>query len=241
MKQSKLKILGLIPARGGSKGIKKKNIVPLAGKPLIFYTIKAAQGSSLLTDCIVSTDDKEIADAAVGYGMKVPFLRPPELSGDEARVQDVAFHTLKEYCNGAFDYLLLLQPTAPFRTSEDIDESIRLADQHNACSVVSFTHVETYHPYYMYRLEKSGSPGLPSRVSQAFDYEVGMPRQQFPSMVYRNGAIYLTKTSYLREKESFVSENVVPYIMPPQRSVNIDTIEDMQYAEFLISQKLKGK
>jgi len=230
------KTLGLIPARGGSQGIRKKNIAPLAGVPLITYTIDAALGSRLLTDFIVSTDDREIADVAAAAGAKVPFMRPSRLSGDSATAQETALHGLDTYSAGkTFDYLLLLQPTAPLRTAADIDGAIRLALRHEAASVVSFTREETHHPYYMYFVEEAGGEGAAPRMIPAFEYKVGTPRQDFPPAAYRNGAIYLTEIEYLRRKGSFVSEDVVPYFMPQSRSVNIDTEQDLLYSEFLLS------
>jgi CMP-N,N'-diacetyllegionaminic acid synthase len=233
-----LKVLGLIPARGGSKGISKKNIISLAGIPLIQYTIDAAKKSDLLSDFIVSTDSPEIAEVAKKLGAKVPFIRPAELATDSAKSQDVALHALDSYDpEGTFDYLLLLQPTAPFRSAEDIDEAIRLATRHDASSVVSFSHVETHHPYYMYFLNQPASKSDSPRVRQAFDYKVGTPRQDFPPMVYRNGAIYMTKVSYLRSSHSFVSQDIVPYLMPSLSSINIDEKDDILYAEFILSRK----
>jgi CMP-N,N'-diacetyllegionaminic acid synthase len=233
---SSISVLGIIPARGGSKGISRKNIVPVGGKPLIAYTIAASQESQLLTACIVSTDDSGIADVCRQCGANVPFLRPSELASDTARAQDVVLHALEHLSPDApYDYVLLLQPTAPFRTGADIDASIRLALAHDADSVVSFTQEETHHPYYMYFVDETSEFDTPSRVRQAYDYEVGTPRQQFPPAVYRNGAIYLTRVSFLREKGSFVSEDVVPYMMPASRSVNIDEPQDILYAEFLFA------
>lgn len=233
---NKLSVLGLIPARGGSKGVKKKNIAPLGGKPLIEYTIDAANKSTLLSDCIVSTDDDAIADVARSLGAKVPFMRPAGLAGDKARAQDAALHALEQYDpEGQFEYLLLLQPTAPFRTGQDIDTAIRMAQECRADSLVSFAEAETYHPYYMYYVQPS--EGGPVHVKQACDYEVGTPRQDFPKAVYRNGALYLTRINYLKAHHSFVSDDVVAYIMPPERSVNIDTPEDLDYAEYLLSKK----
>jgi N-acylneuraminate cytidylyltransferase/CMP-N,N'-diacetyllegionaminic acid synthase len=228
--------LGLIPARGGSRGIRKKNIAPLAGVPLITYTIRAALASRLLTDFIVSTDNREIADVAVTAGAKVPFMRPSDISGDAATAQEAALHALDAYAAGQdFDYVLLLQPTAPLRTAADIDGVIELARRHDATSVVSFTREETHHPYYMYFIEEGETKDAVPRMIQAFSYEVGTPRQDFPPAAYRNGAVYLTTVEHLRRRGSFVSADLVPYFMPQSRSVNIDTEQDLLYAEFLLS------
>ncbi len=231
-------VLGLIPARGGSKSILKKNIIKIGGKPLVHYSIEAALASSLLTDFIVSTDCNEIAAACKEAGANVPFLRPKKLATDNARVQNTALHALDALDpDNRYDYLMLLQPTAPFRTADDIDNAIRMAVQYDADCVVSFMYIETYHPYYMYFVETPRNDNAAPCVKQAFDYEVGMPKQEFPKAAYRNGAIYLVKTSYFKSKHSFVSSDMVPYFMPMSRSVNIDDKNDLAWAEFLLSQK----
>lgn len=230
-------VLGLIPARAGSKGVPGKNIAPLAGIPLIAHTIRAAKGSRLLTDIMVSTDGEEIAEVCRKEGVDVPWLRPAELAGDLSKAQDVALHALNHTPGGkSYDYLMLLQPTAPFRSSEDIDESIRIAVRYRADSVVSFVFEETRHPYYMYTYEGE-KEGRPASVRPFAQYEVGLPRQKFPPCVYRNGAIYLVKCDYLLRHQSFVSPNLIPYLMPPERSVNIDAREDLDYAEYVLSRK----
>lgn len=230
-------MLGLIPARGGSKGLPGKNIALLAGTPLIVHSIRAARGSRGLDDLVVSTDSEAIADVCRAAGASVPWLRPADLAGDATRMQDVALHALAAHPRGdPFDYLMLLQPTAPLRTSEDIDAAIDLAVRHDADSVTSFTAEETRHPYYMYRYE-SGAAGRPARVTPFVDYEPGLPRQAFPRCVYRNGAIYLVRRTYLLAHSAFVAPNGVPYLMPPDRSANIDTAADLVHAEFLLSRR----
>ena len=236
-----MRVLGLIPARGGSKGIRNKNIVPLAGRPLIAWTVAAARSSSLLDDCIVSTDSEEIAAAAVGEGGSAPFLRPPELAADDSTAQQVVTHALDTYDpDGRFDYVMLLQPTSPLRTAGDIDGTIDLARRHDAASVVSFTYEETHHPYYMYFVEEADSPVGPPRMKQIFEDRVGTPRQEFPAAAYRNGAVYLTRTEYFRREDSLVSEDVIPWFMPSSRAINIDTPEDLLLAEFLLSRGAGG-
>ena len=230
-------VLGLIPARGGSKGFPGKNIAPLAGVPLIAHTVRAALGSRLLDEVIVSTDSEAIADACRAAGLAVPWLRPADLAGDRTKMQEVALHALAAHPRGdRFDYLLLLQPTAPLRTPGDIDAAIELAARFGADSVTSFTPVETHHPYYMYRYEP-GSGGRPGRVDPFVEYEPGLPRQAFPRCVYRNGAIYLVRRTYLLAHRAFVAPGGIPYLMPPERSANIDTAEDLALAEFLLARR----
>lgn len=233
----RVSVLGLIPARGGSKGFPGKNIAPLAGIPLIAHTIRAARGSRRIDDLVLSTDSEAIAAAGRACGLEVPWLRPAEIAGDSTRMQEVVIHALAQHPRGdRFDYILLLQPTAPLRAVEDIDAAIELAVRHNADSVTSFTAVETHHPYYMYRYEPDRD-GRPARATPFVDYEPGLPRQEFPRCVYRNGAIYLVRRAYFLARRAFVSPDGVPYLMPAERSVNIDTAEDLAYAEFLLSRR----
>lgn len=230
-------VLGLVPARGGSKGFPGKNLAPLAGLPLIAHTIRAAQGSRFLTDLVLSTDSEAIAAAGRACGLDIPWLRPAEIAGDSTRMQEVVLHALAQHPRGnEFDYILLLQPTAPLRAAEDIDAAIELAVRHDADSVTSFTPVETHHPYYMYRYAP-GADGRPARATPFVEYEPGLPRQEFPRCVYRNGAIYLVRRTYFLAHRAFVSPDGVPYLMPPERSVNIDTAGDLAYAEFLLSRR----
>ncbi len=232
------RVLGLIPARGGSKGITGKNIAVVGGHPLIWYTIRAASLSRKLTDFIVSTDSVEIANVARECGAKVPFMRPAELATDDAKSQDVAIHAVEAYDPyGSFDYLMLLQPTAPLRSPEDIDEAISLAMTFDADSVISFVQLETYHPYYMYFLEADPEDVRRLRVRQVCSYELGLRRQDFPPSVFRNGAIYLARSRHLIKVRSFAADDTVPYIMPASRSVNIDCPEDLDYLDYILARK----
>lgn len=223
------RVLGIIPARGGSKGVPGKNIRLLGGKPLLVWTLEAARAATRVDQVMCSTDSPEIAEIAEAHGLPVPFLRPAELAGDRSRVQD-AVADLLDRLDLHPDYLLLLQPTTPFRTSDDIDRAVELALEHDATSVVGFTRMETHHPYYMYAYEES-----PPSVSPLFTYSPGTPRQEFPPVVYRNGAVYLVKTAWFREHRAFVSPDVLPMLMPPERSVNLDTEEDFSLAEHTLA------
>lgn len=234
---SDLSVLGLIPARGGSKGLPGKNIAPLAGIPLIAHTIRAAKASRLLSDVVVSTDSETIAEVCRGEGLKVPWLRPAEIAGDATRMQDVARHALEQHPDGdRFDYLLLLQPTAPLRTAEDIDAAIQLAVRYRPDSVISVVFESLHHPYYMYRYEPGEDEGRPA-ITPFVGYEPGLPRQEFPPCVYRNGAIYLVRRDYFLKANTFASPDAVPYVMPAERSANIDGADDLAYAEFLWSRR----
>ena len=220
-------VLAIIPARGGSKGVKRKNITSLGGLPLIAHTLKAVNGVRHEIDHIVSTEDEEIKEVSVRYGGYVPFLRPVELAMDDTNIVDVINDILVKM-DKDYEYIMLLQPTAPLRTADDIDAVLELAILHNADSVCSFAKMETYHPWYMYYLKSGG------RIRQIVPTKPGRPRQEFPEVLWRNGAVYLVKTEFFKENEKFITGDCVPYVMPPERSVNIDTRDDLLLAEFYI-------
>lgn len=223
-----LSVLGIVPARGGSKGIKRKNIRMLNGKPLLAYTLEAIKKAKTSFDHIVSTDDEEIKEAALAYGGNVPYLRPKELAQDGTNIIAVIEDILKK-AEKKYQYILLLQPTAPLRTSDDIDAALKLAEKYQVNSVCSFARVESYHPWYMYYQRDDGS------LQQVVPTQAGKPRQEFPLTLWRNGAIYLVKTDFLLKQKKFISQDCRPYIMPLERSVNIDSMDDLDLAEYLIN------
>lgn len=228
--------IAIIPARGGSKGIKNKNIVPLKGKPLIAYAIEAARESGIFDDIIVSTDSEKIAKVAIEYGAKVPFLRPAELSTDTASSIDVIVHTLNYFIeNGTcFDYFVLLQPTSPLRTSEDIVNAVRLVFERDANSVVSVCEAE--HTSFLTNI-------LPDDLSLSHFIKKDMikPRQELPKYYRVNGAIYLAKVDYFLENRDFYGEKSFAYIMPRERSVDIDEVIDLKLAEVLLEELYENK
>lgn len=233
-KSTRGSVLGIIPARGGSKGLREKNIAPLNGIPLIAHTITAARQSRMLDDLLVSTDSEAIAAVARTYHLPVPWLRPPELARDTSRVQDAIRHAIGQHPDGErFEYILLLQPTAPLRQSFDIDNAIALAFRYQVDSVVSFVEDASRHPYLACRID-SGTDDSPPRAYPVIPSEPGKPRQEFPRCAFRNGAIYLVRRRYFLKENTFISPDCVPYIMPRDRSANIDTKEDIVYAEYLI-------
>lgn len=230
------KILGIIPARGGSKGIPGKNVKLLAGKPLIYYTIKAAQKGKLLDYFLVSTDDKKIADVAQRYGAEVPFLRPAELARDETKTLLVLLHALdwaEKSKNCRFDYILTLQPTSPLRTSQDIDKSIILATENPTTDSVVSVFDLGFPPQKIKKI-------IANELIDYYEHEIiGTRRQEYSTQVYkRNGAIYLTKRDTLLDKNSVFGSKIIPYVMPIERSVDIDTIFDFELAEFLIKKQI---
>lgn len=222
-----MRILGIIPARGGSKAIPRKNLVMLGGKPLLAWTCDAAKKSKL-DRIIVSTDNEEIARVAVSYGVDVPFLRPAELSEDSSATIDAVVHALKAI-DEEFDAVMVLQPTSPFRTTQDIDECLALLEQSAADSVISVVDVGGYHPARMKYLDGGRLVDPPFA-----ELRENQPRQELVPMYIRNGAVYLTRTETLL-KGSFKGADCIAYVMPADRSVNIDEPIDMIVAEAILS------
>jgi CMP-N,N'-diacetyllegionaminic acid synthase len=225
-----MKILGVIIARGGSKGVPGKNIKPLAGKPLIAHTIDAAT-KSRLNKIIVSTDDDKISDVAKSFGADVPFKRPDELASDSAKSIDVAKHalvTMEELDNTVYDALMLLQPPAPFRSSEDIDRAIELLITNpSADSVISVVNVGAHHPARMKYIEDGVLVDPP--FCEAYENQ---NRQELRPMFIRNGAIYLTRRDTILSN-SFKGKISLALEMPADRSTNIDTLQDFEFAEWI--------
>lgn len=232
-------ILTLVPARGGSKGVPRKNIRPLQGKPLLAWVLGSALKSKYVQRIIVSTEDEEIASVARDYGAEVPFLRPVKLAGDDSPAIDTVLHALhwfQENEKTEADYVLLLQATSPFLLPEDIDRCIEIMAEHRheTDAVVSIRQVEE-HPFWMSRLDERG-------FLQRFDArgsEIAR-RQDLPPLYMLNGAIYLCKSSIIKEKRTFTPDRTLGYVMPRERSVDIDTELDLSFAEFLVSQNKKS-
>ena len=225
--------LAVIPARGGSKSIPKKNIAPLAGKPLIAYTIEAANSSKILDDIVVSTDDPKIAEISKTFNGNIPFMRPPELATDSALTIGVVQHAIEfmEKERGSkYDYVILLQPTSPLRNSLDIDESVQKLITTNCDSVVSVVDVDGYHPF---RMKRFVGDRLINFVDQGF--EDMRPRQILPKVYIRNGAIYASKRKIVMTGGTLVGSDCRGIEMPPERSINIDSPEDFIIAEAAIS------
>jgi CMP-N,N'-diacetyllegionaminic acid synthase len=226
-----MNILGLITARGGSKGLPGKNLAPLAGKPLIGWTIDAAMAARSLARIIVSTDDSAIADTCRARGVDVPFLRPAELATDTAShlsVVDHALNHLRIQDRWVPDAVLLLQPTSPLRTAKDIDACATLADREGVEAVVSVCPAED-HPYLVKKLDPAGR--LADYVTPELRY---VRRQDFPPALVLNGAVFLSRTESLARVRSFVPPGTLPYVMRREDSVDIDTLEDLAKAEEIL-------
>ena len=223
------RFLGIITARGGSKGVPGKNVKDLLGKPLIAYTVEAANESRYLDRCVVSTDSEDIASVAKKYGAEVPFLRPEELATDTALALDVLNHvidTLKK--NGeTYDYVLMLQPTSPMRTGADIDACIELAIEKNADSVFSMKQLTDFAPQKLKTLDDN------SRILPYAEEEKGQsaPRHIGPNVYKRNCAVYLTKTALIEKGDQFGDVSYA-YVMPEERSIDINDPTDFSLAEF---------
>ncbi len=231
-------ILAVITARGGSKGLPGKNIRPLGGKPLIAYTIEAALGSGLITKTIVSTDDPKIAAVSKEFGADAPFLRPADLAKDTTPSLPVVRHAVEfmENAEGKrFDFIILLQPTSPFRSADDIDGALEKLIKTGADSVISMCRVEDMHPMKLKKIENDRI--LPYMAEEP----EGIRRQDLPPVYMRNGAIYAVRRGVLMERSTLYGGDSRPYIMPQEASVNIDSPLDFAVAEALLnSKKPKG-
>lgn len=221
--------LGLITARGGSRSIPRKNIKKLLGKPLIAYTIETAIASRYLTRFIVSTDNPKIASISKQYGAEVPFFRPKSLARDTTPSLDVAIHALswlKKHEGESYDYLMILQPTSPLRSADDIDECIRTIIATRADSVMSMVELPDFHPQKIKKIQK----GV---ILSAFENEgrSTLRRQDVGHFYKRNCAIYLTKVSCILREELFGKISRA-YIMPRERSIDINDPVDFDLAEF---------
>lgn len=221
-----MRVLGLIPARGGSKGIPRKNLADLGGRPLLAWTADTALASSI-DRVVLSTDDEEIAATGRELGVDVPFMRPRVLASDAARSIDVVLHAL-EALGERPDAVMLLQPTTPFRSAEDIDGSIGLLEATQADSVISVASVGGHHPARMKLIEDGWLIDPPFS-----EVEEGIPRQELTDIFIRNGAIYLTCLTTLLGR-SFKGPRSRAWIMPAERSVNIDNPLDLAVARALI-------
>ncbi len=220
--------LGLILARGGSKRLPRKNILPLAGKPLLAWTVEAAKAAQHLDRVVLCTDDQEIADIGRQYGADVPFLRPPELAGDTATSLDSVLYTLKTLGEKGehYDYVVILQPTSPLRIAQDIDGAIEQLLEKQADAVISVC--ETDHP-------PEWSNTLPDDLSMAHFYRPGIRNtrsQDLPKSYQLNGAVYVYNCARLIESGNLdMDDNSYAYLMPKERSVDIDTRIDLEIAQ----------
>ncbi|TQR32177.1 acylneuraminate cytidylyltransferase family protein [Lysinibacillus sphaericus] len=221
----KPKVLAIIPARGGSKGVPRKNIKELAGKPLIAWTIEEAKKSKYIDRIIVSSEDKEILQVAQKFGADVPFVRPANLAEDTTAGIEPVLHALEHFSD--YEYVVMLQPTSPLRLVEDIDGCIEQLLQENAEFCVSVCEVGQS-PYWMYTLDSS------TKMQPLLKQQTLITRRQdLPKVYTLNGAIYLANIDLLKQTRNFITEETIAYVMPVERSYDIDTEEDFKICEYL--------
>lgn len=219
-------VLAVIPARGGSKGLPGKNLRRLRDKPLINWTIEAALEATCVTRTIVSTDDDEIAQVARDAGAEVPFMRPKEYATDTSTTVDVVAHAISE-CPG-YDIVLVLQPTSPLRTSADIDAAFSAMCVAGASSCISVREVNDS-PWLMFRRDSSGTLERLLECPKG-----GLRRQDLPTVFAVNGAIYFVSTeAFLRTHQLFLPDTF-GFVMPAERSFDIDTLSDFEQVERLL-------
>lgn len=227
------KVLALIPARGGSKGIPHKNIIPVNGKPLIAYTIEAAKGCSFIDRVLVSTDDPRIQEVALEYGADAPFLRPAALSQDDTKSIDVVLHAI-DYCKNEegdpYDIVVLLQPTSPLRDSNDISGALSLFAKTGCDSLCSVTPLRE-HPLLSRSMNEETGLLFPLLKHQST-----VRRQDMPPYYHVDGAIYINYCNDLREDTS-LNDNDCGYPLERSHSVDVDDMDDLNYAEFLLKRR----
>ena len=227
-----MRVLGIVTARGGSKGIPRKNICLLAGKPLLQYTAEAALAAKRLTRVVLSTDDSEIADVGRKCGLDVPFMRPPELARDDTPTIPVLQDVVRrmEAAGERYDAVLTLQPTNPLRRAADIDGAIELLERSGADSVISFVDTGEKHPARMKLIDAEGRVIDPPFAEQ---FE-GQRRQDLPKLYLREGSIYLTRRDVLMNQNSMKGRDCRAWIIAEDRACNIDTPFDLILAGQLL-------
>ena len=227
-----MNLLAIIPARKGSKGILDKNIAVVGGKPLIRWTIECALASPSIERVLVTTDSKEIANIAVEAGADVPFMRPPELARDDTPGIEPILHAVKWIRDNEGltpRYVVVLQPTSPLRAPEDIEAALALAVRRDGDAVVSVVTAER-HPYWMKILEPD------ERMSNFMSgKEIPFRRQDLPDVYALNGAIYLARTGFLLREGGWYSDETYGYVMPVERSLDVDTPWDLDLADMVLS------
>jgi len=234
----KKRILALITARGGSKGLPGKNIRLLNGKPLIAWSIEHGLKSRYVDKVVVSTDDKKIASTAKKYGAEVPFMRPAYLATDKSTSMDVILHAIGflKAAGEEYDYIIILEPTSPLRETKDVDRSIEmlLNDKKGAESIVGVSEVVAAHPAFDVVINDKGflSPyeGKRSRYIR---------RQDLKKIYFFEGTVYVSEIKALKKKKTFYHDRTIPYIVPKWKSVEIDDIVDFFCAEAILKNKRK--
>ncbi|MGZ3769098.1 MAG: acylneuraminate cytidylyltransferase family protein [Bdellovibrio sp.] len=232
------KVLAIIPARGGSKGLPRKNIRDLCGKPLIAWSIEQALACAEIDKTVVSTDDEEIAQIAKNFGAEVPFMRPEPLASDTASSADVILHALDFYADKGqhYDVIVLVEPTSPLREVDDLSGAInQLIKSPGLRSVVGVSAVESNHPSFLFRVQEGElRPYLGKQPT-------GLRRQDIEELFFLEGSVYVSDVEVFREKRSFYHEKTGPWIVPRYKSLEIDEIVDLITAEALMSARQEGR
>jgi N-acylneuraminate cytidylyltransferase len=223
-------VLAIIPARGGSKGVPRKNIREILGKPLIAWTIEAAKKSKYIDRLILSSDDSTIIEIAEQWGCDVPFIRPKELAEDDTPGILPVLHALEQL--PGYDYCVLLQPTSPLRITEDIDGCIELCVNRAATACISVSEA-TQNPYWMHTITEDGKL---HKFIKGIEID---KRQDIPQLYAENGAVMMADIKWLIQKKTFFSDETLAYVMPRLRSLDVDTEEDFVLSELLLERQLK--
>lgn len=221
------RVLAIIVGRGGSKGLPRKNVRELGDRPLIAWSIEAAARSAFIDRAIVSTDDEEIADAARRWGGDVPFLRPAEMASDTAPIIDTILHAVDAIAE-PYHYVVLLQATSPLRLASDIDAALSHCVKTGVPSCISIAPAPKAR--WTVEMDAAGKLLLPPDITKS--------RQELPDTYQPNGAIYIAELEWLRRNRDFYAPEAVGYVMPPERSVDIDTLLDFRLAEMLLADKI---
>jgi N-acylneuraminate cytidylyltransferase len=229
------KILAVVPARGGSKGIPRKNLVRIDGIPLVAHSIRHAVASTSITRVIVSTEDDEIAEVAVKFGAEVPFLRPRELAGDQVFDQPVFRHVLEtlDQREGYVPQLVVhLRPTTPFRRVEWIDESVAALEANSSADSVRSVSKPDQHPYRMFRIGEDGLLHALMQSEHPLPYLIR--RQDLPPIYYYNCVVDVTRPATILRKNSMTGDRILPYIVPSDEVIDVDGPRDLEIARFLM-------
>ena len=223
-------VLAIVVARGGSKGLPRKNVLDLGGKPLVAWSVAAGREARLVDRLILSSDDAEIIDAARRYGCDIPFVRPAALAGDASPVEDALIHAL-DNVGRSYDYLVLLQATSPLRSAADIDGAVTACHEAGANSCISVVEAEKS-PHMALRQTADGR--LVPLFDEFYRRGHGRRRQDMETFYMPNGAVYVARASWFRESLDFYSAGSIGYVMPKERSIDIDTRRDLTIAEIML-------
>ena len=232
------RVLGIIPARAGSKGLPGKNTKHFCGKPLIAYAIEAGSSCEYIDNLIVSTDSEEIAEIARTLGAHVPFMRPSNLALDITLSSDVIIHALDFFKNNMdqiFDYVILIEPTSPLRDSTDLTQAMKTLLKHDtAKSIVGICLTENQHPNYLYKLQNDDNLVKYDKSNKTISR-----RQDLDKVYFVEGSLYISDVDYFRQKNTFYHDKTIGYVLPKWKSIEIDDIFDFIIAEALYLNKDK--